>query len=106
MATNSRLLAKFSHLPINSLSRRFADLETDELANRDLISQLFGNAGDVLLQGHFGILFNEALIQQAMALVKFLQLSFDNLGHGLGWFIFHLLSGNFFFLGQRNGVGS
>ncbi len=76
----------------------FADLETDEATDGNLVSELFADGGDVFLDGDFGILLHETLIEQADGLIKLLQLAFDDLGNRLRGLVLHLFRGDFFFL--------
>src|SRR5260370_36506779 len=62
----------------NSSRRRLAHLEADEAADRDLVAELFRNGPYGVFAGNLGILFDKALIDEAIGLVEFLQHALDN----------------------------
>src|SRR6185369_1401797 len=75
------------------------NLKPDEVANDDLIAQLFGDGCDMLLDGDFGVMLYKTLINQAVTLVELLELAFHNLCDRLRRFVLHLFARNFLFLG-------
>ena len=58
----------------------------------------------VFLQADLGVPLHKTLIHEAISLVKFLQLAFDNFADGLRRFVLHLLGGNFLFLDRKSVV--
>src|SRR6516162_4441697 len=90
-----RLYLGWASFFIPILRDAFAHLETDESAHGHFISQLLGDRADVFLHGDFGIALHEALINQAIALVKLFKFAFNDLGDSLRRFVFELLGGYF-----------
>ena len=87
---------------------RFADLETQELADFDLITQRLADGRQVCLHLEVGVL-DESLFEQAGGLEEFGQLAFDDLGNRYRRLAFDriALGGDFLFLfndGRRNAV--
>src|SRR4029077_2942460 len=75
-----RPLGRFSlaKLAFNSSRRRLAHLEADEAADRDLVAELFRNGPYMFFDGNLGVLFDKALIHEAIGLVELLQHALDN----------------------------
>src|SRR5690349_11716898 len=67
----------------------FADLKSNKLSDRDFVSELLGNRADMFSHGNL-ILPDEALVNQAVRLVEFLDLTLDNFGDRLRRLVFDL----------------
>ena len=78
-------------------------MKANETADRDFIAQQLAESGDVFLDGDLGVLFHKALIKQAVALIKLVQLAFDDLGDGLRGLVLDLLRGDLPFFVQHPG---
>src|SRR5207245_6370043 len=64
------------------------DLKADEAANGNVIAELLGDGADVFFDGDFRVSFDEALVHQAVALVKLFDDALNDFVDGLGWFAF------------------
>src|SRR5688572_26975876 len=82
---------------LRNLALRFADLEADEAADGNVVAELLAHRGDVISHGDFRVLFDEALVEQAIALIEFLELAFNDLGDGLWRLVFDLRGSDFAF---------
>lgn len=79
-------------------------MKTDEAADDEVVAQLLGGGGDMLLDGDFGVAFDEALVEKADAAVEFFEFSFDDFGDGLRGLVLDLFGGDFLFLGDEGGI--
>jgi hypothetical protein len=61
--------------PSASARKGLSDLEADKAADDELVFQLCGHGGHMLLDGHLGVLLHEPLLEQAGGLVKLVQLA-------------------------------
>jgi len=52
------------------LRRAFADLKAHETADGDFVAKLLGDLGGMFLHAHLGVAFYEALVHEAISLVK------------------------------------
>src|ERR1041385_4544927 len=64
-----------------SSSNALADLEANEAADCNLVTELLGDLRDVFLHADFGVLLNEALIHETISLEEFFQHALENFLH-------------------------